>query len=122
VGNADDRRRIRAAGHQTLFRTINERARELNDCFRIFTEVGDWVCECSDRTCIERLPMTVSEYELLRSSGDRFAVAPGHEVPENEAVVERHEHYVVVASLGAGGALAVARDPRRARWRVSAGS
>ena len=43
--------------------------------------------------------MTVSEYEHLRSDNDRFAVFPGHETTEIEAVVERGEHYVVVDKL-----------------------
>jgi hypothetical protein len=35
----------------------------------------------------------------VRGDNDRFAVVPGHENPEIERVVERHERYVVVDKL-----------------------
>jgi hypothetical protein len=110
-----DHRLIRAAKNQSLFREVNERVEELNESFRIFTEVGDWVCECANGTCIERLPMTLPEYTALRSDGNRFAVKPGHEQPDVEAIVDRHEHYLVVAKLGAGGVFALEHDPRHDR-------
>jgi hypothetical protein len=44
----------------------------------------------------ERIPMTISEYEKVRSQDDRFAVYPGHELEELEWVVARNERFVVV--------------------------
>jgi hypothetical protein len=43
--------------------------------------------------------MTVAEYDHVRSDNDRFAIAPGHETPEMEAVVETNERFVVVDKL-----------------------
>ena len=40
--------------------------------------------------------MTLGEYEALRAKATRFAVAPGHEIPDIERVVARHPSYFVV--------------------------
>jgi hypothetical protein len=99
--------------NETLFREINERLEELNKTFSEFTEKMELVCECGVRTCIERFPMDVSEYERLRQDPTTFAVKRGHELPDVEDVVEKHDDYVVVRKKpGDPAAIAVARDPR----------
>jgi hypothetical protein len=117
----DEQRRVRAAQNQSLFREVNERIEHLNDLFQSFTDVGDWVCECADRTCIEKIPMTLPEYEAIRSDGNRFAVKPGHEIAEVEVVIERKDNYLVVQKLGAGAAVAAERDPRAGVSRTDGG-
>lgn len=47
--------------------------------------------------------MSLVKYEGVRSDGNFFLVKPGHEVPDIEDVIDRHEEYVVVAKRGAGG-------------------
>ena len=41
----------------------------------------------------------MEDYERVRSQDDRFAVAPGHESPELETVVERTETWLIVDKL-----------------------
>jgi hypothetical protein len=105
-------RELRAAQNQSLFRQVNERIEDLNDSFNVLLPVGDWVCECADESCFQRMAMTVAEYEAVRAHPARFPVLPGHELLDVEAVVERHEGYVVVEKLGAGGTFAAEVDPR----------
>jgi len=38
----------------------------------------------------------VAEYQAIRAEATRFAVLPGHELPEVESVVKRHPTYLVV--------------------------
>ncbi len=83
-------------------REVNERVAELR-------EQGSWGdedrlaelhCECGAfPTCDATLSLPVEEYERVRSQEDRFAVAPGHESPDLERVVERHETWLVVDKL-----------------------
>jgi hypothetical protein len=40
-------RETRAADNQSLFRSINERVKELNDGFSFGAPLGEWVCECA---------------------------------------------------------------------------
>jgi len=104
-----DVRRERAAKNQSLFREVNERIGELSGSSTLPT----FVCECTDETCDQRLPLTREEYERIRSDSNSFFVVQGHEIAEIEQVVEVAEGYVVVAKLGRGGTVAAGLDPRK---------
>jgi hypothetical protein len=112
ASSENEARRIRAAENQSLFREVNERVGQLHEGFAVATEIGEWLCECADTACTERITMTVSEYESMRSDSNRFAVAPGHEIPEVETVVDATERYVLVRKIGAGADTARRLDPR----------
>jgi hypothetical protein len=107
-------REKRAASNQTLFRDVNERVKELNEGFTLFTPLGEWICECANDTCTERVEMSAVEYEKIRSEGMRFFVAPSdeHVWPDVELVTERTERYWIVEKVGLAGELAMAGDPR----------
>ncbi len=101
----------RAARNESLFRETNEAI-----------ERGQWRdepdrlvrfrCECSRLECSEAVPLTLAEYEQVRSSPRRFLLVPGHELPAVEAVVSSTERYVVVEKLDTAGKTAAAADPR----------
>jgi hypothetical protein len=110
----DSGRLIQAAETQAVFREVNERIDELNRGVLGRQPISEeWVCECEDGSCIERIEMSQSEYEWLRADGNRFAVLPGHEVQAVEEVIRRCERFFVVAKLGAGGVRAVELTPKR---------
>jgi hypothetical protein len=100
--------------NEGVFREVNERLEELA-AKTGFSEWGplDLVCECGDTSCSERIEMSREDYEAVRSDSTRFVVVPGHEIPDVEQVVERHDGYVVV-SKHEGDAAEFARktDPR----------
>ena len=92
----------RQAANEAVYRETNER-RAAVDKQAAWAESGElfeFVCECgADGGCEGRIEMTLDDYDAVRQQDDRFAVVPGHESPEIEAVVERHERYVVVDKL-----------------------
>ena len=98
-------------GHnEALSREINERI-----------EAGRWpgedespafLCECARLGCNVLVELTIGEYEHIRADARRFVLAPGHELPETEFVVERHPAYVVVEKQGVAGTVAEESDPR----------
>ena len=97
----------RAAKNESLFREVNERIVELEENFgRGAGEATEFVCECSFVDCVERVPLTLGEYEEVRAEPTHFVVVPGHVDAEHERVVAEHAHYVVVAKTGLAGALA----------------
>jgi hypothetical protein len=108
----EDERALRAAQNQALFREVNERIEALNTGFSLVLPMGDWVCECADDNCSERMSLTPAEYEAIRRHPDRFPVLPGHEVPEVETVVEVNDRYVVVEKFGAAKDFVVAHSAR----------
>ncbi|MCW2963275.1 MAG: hypothetical protein JWO17_527 [Actinomycetia bacterium] len=107
-----ERRQLHAATKQVVFREINEKLEGLNASFSEIIPLGDFVCECADLTCIERIEMTVAEYEQLRAHPTRFAVCHGHVSPDAERVVEKRSGYTIVEKLGAGSEYAARFDPR----------
>lgn len=77
------------------------------------TGAAVFVCECGNLGCSETVELAISEYEAVRSGFERFLVMPGHEIDEIEAVVERHESYLVVAKRDDQAAeMAYATDDR----------
>jgi hypothetical protein len=54
------------------------------------------VCECGNASCREGVPLSRGEYLAVRGHPRHFAVVPGHEIPDVETVVERHDGYLVI--------------------------
>ena len=100
-------------GHnEAVFRDLNERI-----------EAGQWpgeegspavfLCECARLGCNMLVELTLREYEQIRADARHFVLAPGHELPEAESVVERNADYVVVEKQGAAARVAEETDPRK---------
>ncbi len=113
---------VRGARTQSLFRDVNERVRAINATFSEVMPLGDWVCECFDQSCSERIALSPEEYEQVRADAARFAVAPGHVEARIEDVVEQNERYWVVEKFGVGAVLCVKVDPRRVGLRGQNGT
>jgi hypothetical protein len=107
-------REARAARTQSLFRDVNERVKTINEGFREILPHGDWICECADDRCTERVALSPAEYEAVRSDSRRFFVLPGddHVFREVEDVIGQHERYWIVEKRGVAGELAARVDPR----------
>jgi hypothetical protein len=93
---------------------VNERVKDVNDSFHVFTSLSDWVCECANETCTERVEMTAQEYEQVRRSGNQFFVVPRdeHVWLEAENVVARHANFWVVEKIELAADIAIELDPR----------
>lgn len=107
-----DPRERRLAENETIFRSVNERIEQLAAPQGSDSHVFEFLCECSNLDCTLRLPLTLAEYEALRADPVVFVVAPGHDLPEIEEVVQRTPTYQIVRKQGAAAELAVDRDPR----------
>ena len=99
--------------NEAVFREVNERIEDLAEGFALTSQPLDLVCECGDASCRERITMSHGEYEQLRSESHRFAVYPGHEATDVEAIVERRDGYdIVEKETGAPERIAEETDPR----------
>ena len=107
--NEDQQERL--ARNELLFRTLNENISSVAAGLA-GDEPFEFVCECSTIGCVERLPLTLVEYEQIRQDGTHFLLADGHEDIEIEQVVSRRPGYVVVEKDGVAGLVAEADDPR----------
>ncbi|HEY1368615.1 MAG TPA: hypothetical protein VGF23_15950 [Gaiellaceae bacterium] len=100
----------RRARNEALFREANERIEEAARAAP--ADVSLFLCECSDATCAQAIPVPIAAYEAVRAVPTRFVVAPGHVDGGVEHVVERHAEYVVVEKDGPAADVAVETDPR----------
>jgi hypothetical protein len=105
-------REVRIARTEALFRDVNERIAE--SAQRFDSEEAEFVCECADPECTERVHATLDEYEQVRTDGTQFLLVPGHEDTQIERVVERpRRRFAVVKKFNAIVARTVRRlDPR----------
>jgi hypothetical protein len=103
---------VRIARTESLFRNVNERIAETAE--RFDAHETEFVCECSDQQCTERVEATVEEYERVRKHGTYFLLRPGHEDTRVERVVEQRSHrHAVVEKFNAAIARMVRNlDPR----------
>ena len=102
--------RQRVAMNEATFRKVNEGMEVGQDPSGLLT----FVCECGRLGCSKLIQLTRPEYEAVRSNPRRFAIIDGHEILEAEAIVERHERYLVVEKGGEPEAEIVENtDPRR---------
>ena len=103
--------RQRVAMNEATFRKINEGMEVGQDPSGALT----FVCECGRLGCNKLIQLTRAEYEDIRKNPRRFAIVAGHEIPEVEEIVERHDRYLVVEKVGDPEAEIVEHtDPRRA--------
>ena len=103
----------RIARTQSLFRAVNERIESTNEHFGVALEQTEFVCECADQDCMERLTLTLGKYAGVRRVPTHFVVASGHIYREFERVVEQVDGYVVVEKFGEAGKEALKWDKRR---------
>jgi hypothetical protein len=102
----------RRALNEALFRDVNERIAESAE--RFDAEKTEFVCECSDPSCTERVPATLAEYESVRKKSTTFLLAPGHVEPDVERVVSHRGRFQIVEKVQEAMRQTVIRlDPRR---------
>ena len=89
-------REVRAARNQALFRSVNEKLRDLNDAFADVSETYAIACECANTTCVETVEIPMQDYLEVRAHPNRFVVLTAHIIPDVESVVAGTDGYVIV--------------------------
>jgi hypothetical protein len=95
VGESIDIRDGRYAANEAAYRRVNEHIRSYKER-PDHREPMRFMCECAEGGCIDPIPVSLDEYRRVRDRARRFIVAPEHNAPELEQVVERHPSYWVV--------------------------
>jgi hypothetical protein len=114
VSAGADSRAASGERRQSLFRDVNERVDAVVDGTWADDEETEYICECTDTSCTERIRLPADRYDRVRENARWFVVAPANEHvrPEIERVVVRAEGYWVVEKVGDAGAVAESLDPR----------
>ena len=98
--------------NEALFREVNERIEDVGTTLMPDDQPMEFLCECDDRDCVEKVSATRAEYEAIRAVGTHFVVLPGHEDPNVEHVVHQTERFLVVEKEGEAAHEAEESDPR----------
>jgi len=109
-GVIDDREQ-RVIRNETVFRQVNERIEDVSTRLPA-PDLIEFLCECGEESCLERIELTRSEYEGVRRVSDHFAIKPGHAHSDFERVVDSLDRYDVIEKLGESEELAKRTDPR----------
>ena len=107
-------RAAQGAYNQALFREVNERLRAVFEDPRASRAFGagaadpEWVCECANTGCMQRIELSHGEYLGVRADPARFLVAPGddHVFADIELVAARQPAYWIVEKTGTARAVA----------------
>lgn len=102
----------RLARNEAFFREVNEAIEAVADDLGRAGRTYEYLCECSDPRCADRIELSREEYEHIRADSTRFVVVPGHAIAAVEQIVEREDDYDVVEKTGLAGVVAEDSDPR----------
>jgi len=103
----------RKARTESAFREVNERIAE--NARRFDAGETEFICECGDPQCTERVEATIDDYEEVRADGARFLLTPGHGDGTIERVVEKRDGFHIVEKVHAVARAIVRRqNPRTA--------
>jgi hypothetical protein len=83
--------------NEQIARRVNEQTAD--DAERGAVSGPEFLCECGSASCMERLDMTLDEFEQVHSNAERFAVLRGHELPDVERIISTTSVYAVVEKL-----------------------
>ena len=104
--------RQRVAMNEATFRKVNEGMKDGQG--EDASGLLSFVCECGRLHCTSIIRLSRAEYEDVRGNPRRFAIVDGHEIPEAEEIVERHDRYLVVEkNAGPEAEIVEHTDPRR---------
>ena len=92
-------RRQRIEENEKRVREVNERVAQMHAGYHRGPD-PEWVCECGDETCFERIVVPLDEYREIRSRENWFVIRPGHEKLDVEQIVRERGGYVVVEKYG----------------------
>jgi hypothetical protein len=93
--------------NEATFREINERVqRGFDELHAMAKEDGDqnhyglnnnielsFYCECADENCLDRIKMTLDDYQAIHEDNKAFIVVPGHVVKKYEDVTAKESNY-----------------------------
>jgi hypothetical protein len=90
----------REARRQTHVRDVNEWIEAAQESVGLHQGLDSFRCECGDAACTHVIELTRAEYEWVRASAIRFAIAPNHEHPSDRVIAEVRRYTVVEKLVG----------------------
>jgi hypothetical protein len=89
-------REQRLAQNQENFRDANKRLGEVVSRAELDVNIIPFLCECADEFCLDRIELSLSQYEDAHVLPDSYVILPGHPRIEGEEVLEHLGTFLVV--------------------------
>ena len=105
-------REERLARNEAIFRVGNERMADWEERHQDARRER-YMCECADPDCREKVELTRSQYEYVRSDSCWFVAVPGHEIPDVEKVIDTHDHWNLIEKDPDVAHVVKGSDPRK---------
>ncbi len=86
----------RLVENELIVRKANEEVARVMKIIVPDSEAVFFYCECSNKACKERIPLSITAYQEIHKERDRFIVLPGHITKSVESVLENKSAYCVV--------------------------
>ena len=87
----------RIARTEAVFREVNEAIARTAE--NLDSDEAQFVCECADSGCADRITADLDDYERVREHPTHFLLMPGHEKRSVERVVEHTGEYTIVEKV-----------------------
>jgi hypothetical protein len=88
-------REERRKENEHVFRSANERLRQVVEERGAPSARVPFLCECADEACMGRVDLTLAEYHEVRVHQRRFFMLPDHQRTPGEEVVEQRDGYYI---------------------------
>jgi hypothetical protein len=98
------RKAERVRKNEAAFKQYNERRKAFEETSAEPDDVVPFVCECGDAGCYDGLLLTVEEVDEAHAMPMRYAVKPGHVMPDYERLVEQRDSYWILEKYAPGQA------------------
>lgn len=85
----------RLVENELIVRKANEEVARVMKIIVPDSEAVFFYCECSNKACNERIPLSVATYQKIHNERDHFIVLPGHITKSVESMVESKPSYCV---------------------------
>lgn len=85
----------RARRNEETFANANEQIRARAEQYE-FDAAVPFLCECSDVSCTDTVPLSLTTYREARTGRDGFILLPGHHDSQVERIVDDGPGYVLV--------------------------
>lgn len=81
--------------NEVIFRQVNKDVKEFlkEEDNTAANEPVEFYCECSRPDCIDRIKLTIRQYEELHKNKKQFITIHGHEFPEVEKVIQKESSF-----------------------------
>jgi len=83
----------RTADNQRRFNTANDRLGELVQERVPEEERIPFLCECADELCLERVELSLGEFEQLHENENVYVIVPGHPRVSGEVILQRQKRF-----------------------------